>query len=208
MLQSYDVTERSPGLGGGGKETACDWCGFYWHREFSSERNPQLKGMKFCRQFVYHWWEGVMWKHFRFSFLRVTGVPNKRKRYKEWTNWSWHPRYCPVECHRTLVFRGGTKPLFLVSRLRTLFSMSGEPRRLISEFYIELHMYSHFTACRYKHNFVQKLYRLFLFTTFFLQAVVSKVEINLLFCNPHRRLCKWSYTEWRKKNACFDIYMS
>jgi len=106
MLQNYDVTGRSPGEGRG-KETACDWCGFYWHRESSSERNPQLKGMKFCLQFVYHWWEGVMWKHFRFSFLRVTGVPKKRKRYKEWTNWSWHPRYCPVECRRTLVFRGG-----------------------------------------------------------------------------------------------------
>lgn len=69
-------------LGGHLGETAFDWCGFYCQGESSSERNPQLKGMKFCRHFVYHLWEGVAWKHFRFLFLRLTGVPESRNRYK------------------------------------------------------------------------------------------------------------------------------
>ena len=74
--------------------------------------------MKFCPQFVYHSWAGVMWKHFRFSFLRVTGVPKKRKRYKAWTTEAdirdivWYNAGGRLSS-------GGTKPLFPVSLLRT-----------------------------------------------------------------------------------------
>jgi len=83
---------------------------------------------------------------------------------------------------------GGNQTLVsCVASQNIVFNERGS-RRLISEFHIELHMYSYFTACRYKSNSVRNLYRIFAFKTFFLQVVVSKVEINLLLCTPHRRV--------------------
>jgi len=71
--------------------------------------------------------------------------------------------------------------------------MSGEPRRLISIFRIEVHMYSKFTTCHYKPNFVQKMYRLFSFTNFFLQPLLisnlmHKIHIYLFTYNTFIKL--------------------
>ena len=73
---------------------------------------------------------------------------------------------------------GGNQTLVpCVATQNIVFNERG-PRRLISEFHIELHMYSNFTTCHYKSNSVLNLYRLVSFKTFVLQVVVSKVEIN------------------------------
>jgi hypothetical protein len=56
--------------------------------------------------------------------------------------------------------------------------------RLISEFHIELQMYSKFTACHYKSNSVQKLYRLLSFQIFVPQNVASEVKIDLFSRTP------------------------
>jgi hypothetical protein len=116
----------------------------------SSERDPRLKGMKFRRHFVYHLWEGVTWKHFRFPFLQVTGVPKSRNRYKVWTTEADIRGIIQDNAGQHLS-SGRTKLLFLMLLFRRTPENSLQQRGAQPfDFTISLHVHRNFIKTDYK----------------------------------------------------------